>query len=609
MNRTAINTGILRKKYILEYEDFFSECDLVISAPILFTWAGSFSVHFGGISLLQKLPLKTYIGIKKNNCNCLRYKSFKAYAPHRSSFVNVPIDSFLDASGLDRVQEFLDTFKNNDNEKLGYDIYILSENDWIDTCPIYSSISLLILLVEEIIDIDFFHKLSSKENDYLHSQEFEKIFRYLWKIFLMLEHDTPLSVCGAEIINCLVTSKFPIMYMTEMRIGGGGYQNLTKIPHSLIRDHSSIDDIRYWFKTLDDISITDEIWPFRFGIVYPGYRRVVEYKNQGQENSGKVDQIKYFMERNSDLIDQKLDIPGSILGIENNSTDILKSKLTLTQLYSIEIINTYIKSFVSKDATDFIIALKQLKDLYNVVFQQHLTYKHTSFEKKFVEWLQKSSSEDNCYFIQEKAIEGDSKLLYVMSKKVFPYFNEDFEQTELTDYYNAFLDYDSVLDGIGTEGARLEMYREKKYYSDWLKNYSNHTWINNFHEKKLIEDKAELEKIKILINTVTEKIILNGTKLTSNDLPSQVYAIQVLTLLMKAPAHQIESRELPLSAYSVSKSDFMTKILRPLEKAFDKYLGEGHGITFECEGTLTEFRTKINVHPDTIWFLSEVDYK
>lgn len=607
MQRSALNTSYLRKKYLLEYEDFFSECDIVISAPILFTWAGSFVVHFGGISLIQKLPLKTYVGIKKNKLNILRYRLFKAYAPHRKNFVNVPIDTFLDLNGLERVQKFIKDHLQLSDLEQGYDIYILSENDWIDTCPIYTSVSLLLLLVNNVIDQGFFDEICNHE--YLHKNDFDLKLRLLWKMLLILEHETDLSACGAEILNCLITSKFPVMYMTEQRIGGGGYDLVTKYPHSISKlRYNDIDNIHYWFKTLDNDINENAGWSFRFGVVYPGYRRVVEYKSQGNESTAKFEQIKYFLD-NNDISNANIDENISFLGIQSTPTNILRSKLELSQLYSIQVVNKFIESFISGDESEFIISLKQLKDLYNVVFMRNLTYKHTNFEKKFTELLNKSSSDDNCYFVQEKAIEGDSKLVYVMSKKVFPYFNEDFEQTELNDYYNASLDYDSLIDGIGTEGAKLEMYRDKKYYSDWLKNYSNHTWITNFHEKKLIEDKAELDKIKVLINTVTEKIVLNGNKLTSNDLPSQIYAIQVLTLLMKSPARQIESKELPLSAYSVSKSDFVTKILRPLEKAFDKYLDPGHGITFECEGNLTEFRTKIHVRPDVIWFLNEIDYK
>ncbi|MFN7160890.1 MAG: hypothetical protein ACK4NC_04765 [Candidatus Gracilibacteria bacterium] len=605
MERLKNNSESIKKEFLLEFEEFFAQCDIVVSAPILFAWAGGFSVHFGGISLIQKLPLRTYVGVRKNGLNEIRYKSFKTYSQHRGKIIETPIDAFLDPEGLKRLTNFLkENYSDNFNNE-GLDIYILSENEWLDVCPIYTSLGLCILLAFSIIDKSFFDLISNKYDSYKNETLFNLVFRLLWKIFLLLEYSTSLPACGGEVFNCLVSSNFPVMYMTEKRIGINEYDTYTKFPHYLNKEqYNLIDKIQYWGNTFDTALNEKAKWLIRFGIVYPGFKKQVHYEEYGFSVQKKVKYINEFIIDNASLFENN-----KFFSSVDKPNEILESKLSIINFYSTNIIKRFVENFDANNIKELIIALKQLRDMFNVIYDDDLSYKFSKFEKTFNKFFEDLSSEDNIYFLQEKGITGDAKLLYAISKSSFPYFYEDFINADFHKHHNVSLDYDSLLDGIGTEGAKLEMYREKKHYSDWLKNYSNHTWISNYHEKKLVEDKAELEKVKVLINTVTEKIILNGNKLNSNDLPSQVYAIQVLTLLMKAPAHQIESKELPLSAYSVSKSDFMTKIIRPLEKAFDKYLDPDHKITFECEGNLTEFRIKLHSPVDAIWFLNEVDYK
>ena len=93
---------------------------------------------------------------------------------------------------------------------------------------------------------------------------------------------------------------------------------------------------------------------------------------------------------------------------------------------------------------DFIIALKLLKDLYNVIYEPHLSYRFSSFEKKFNNFLDNRSYDDNSYFIQEKGIMGDAKLLYVISKEMFPYFYEDLLASDFYKEGVVSLDYDSI---------------------------------------------------------------------------------------------------------------------------------------------------------------------
>lgn len=611
MERLGCNTQLLKKLFFFEYESFLSQCDVVVSAPILFSWAGGFLVHFGGNSMIQKLPLRTYVGIRKNSEGIIRYQGYRAYAPYRGKFIDVPIENFLDSHGLTKLQLFLKNHFENVYDGVGYDIFILSENDWLDTCPIYVSLAICFLLSLGEISTEMIDKFSTHFELYKDSVEFDNYFKIIWKILLQVENMTTLPACGGEVANCVVTSKFPVLYMTEERLGGGNYDNITEYPHH-IEYHQSliVDQIEYKITVLDKYVADDFVWPIRFGIVYPGYRQMVEFRDWGKTMRKKIIEMKKFVEANTDIFQLKKQNGDLFLNTLTNSTPFLRAQLGASEYYSVQIIKSFMENILNKgEIKDFIIALKQFKDVFNVIYNMNPEYKNRSFEGKFLKNLERNAMENNSYFVQEKAIQGDMKLLYVVSKKSFPYFYEDFTSAEFYKEGVVSLDYDSHLDGIGTEGARLEMFREKKYFSEWLTNYAKHAWINNYVEKRLVYEKESLDTLPIMIHLPQERIYMKGKKLNTNDIISQSYTIQVLTKLMETPGGQLANNQIPLSAYSVSKNDFQHKIIRPFMTSVEKYVGTDHGIIFECEGTFTEFRITLEDTKHILWFLNEPNFQ
>ena len=153
------------------------------------------------------------------------------------------------------------------------------------------------------------------------------------------------------------------------------------------------------------------------------------------------------------------------------------------------------------------------------------------------------------------------------------------------------------------------LYRDGHLFADWLINYANHAWVDNTERKTLLLQDETLDQFDVLLHLPKEKMFIKGKKLNTNDITSQSYTIQVLTKLMETPGGQVASRDLPLSAYSVSKVDFIHKIIRPFQTSLDKYLGDGHGISLECEGSLTEFRVTLHNPDYKIWLFNEPNFK
>ena len=63
--REPLNSRILKQRLADVYQQFFSKSSLVVSAPHFFTLAGEYIGYFGGVMVLQKLPLRIYVGLEE----------------------------------------------------------------------------------------------------------------------------------------------------------------------------------------------------------------------------------------------------------------------------------------------------------------------------------------------------------------------------------------------------------------------------------------------------------------------------------------------------------------------------------------------------------------
>ncbi|MEI6671796.1 MAG: hypothetical protein WCL02_00030 [bacterium] len=73
---------------------------------------------------------------------------------------------------------------------------------------------------------------------------------------------------------------------------------------------------------------------------------------------------------------------------------------------------------------------------------------------------------------------------------------------------------------------------------------------------------------------LSNKIYLNGRKLTSEDLHSQTGTVDILKILMENIGRDILNKDLPVSSYSKNKNDMLGKIVLPLIELIEKETGK-----------------------------------
>jgi hypothetical protein len=94
------------------------------------------------------------------------------------------------------------------------------------------------------------------------------------------------------------------------------------------------------------------------------------------------------------------------------------------------------------------------------------------------------------------------------------------------------------------------------------------------------------------LDTLHNKIYLDGQRLTSQDLHSQTATIEVVKVLIDNLEKEMSNKQLPSSSYSKNKNEMMSKIVLPLLELIEKKTGKR--LPLICKGSLYDFYMKLN---------------
>ena len=88
MTEVANNSSSLRERHGKTYQDLYSRCFLVTSAPAKFCWAGEYSHHIGAPIIVQNLPLRVYVGLEQTRPPGKIEVSDVMYVPSQDRFIS-----------------------------------------------------------------------------------------------------------------------------------------------------------------------------------------------------------------------------------------------------------------------------------------------------------------------------------------------------------------------------------------------------------------------------------------------------------------------------------------------------------------------------------------
>ncbi|MBI3495006.1 hypothetical protein HY065_00045, partial [Candidatus Berkelbacteria bacterium] len=86
----------LRQRFPEIYQDFFNRCTRVASAPHSFFWFGELAGIWGGLTVVQTLPIRFYVGLQPIDQNRFEVVGdFYAYNRAKDEFELTHFDSFV----------------------------------------------------------------------------------------------------------------------------------------------------------------------------------------------------------------------------------------------------------------------------------------------------------------------------------------------------------------------------------------------------------------------------------------------------------------------------------------------------------------------------------
>lgn len=584
-----MNSRNLKKTYFHTYERFFVENNVVVSTPFVMNWSGDILNNYCWIGLKQQIPLRLYMGYSKTNTGTISINKMYHMDFHDYNFIETNALEY--APYFNDLNKFLQKKYGKLCEKYGWiEINILSEVPrWVGLG--FGSIlalwlSVLIHTLEWNIDSTSLEQLTQKNiNEQLSDQ-----YSLFYKIFLdALEFDKHIygMISSWSKLASFFNSYYPIVSFSE------DY------------DKNTLQDITnkryFWFKLNDLYPELRDIpyVPIDYGIFYSGKPVLLEqiagdnYKNNGFIAHQITDEMKHlfgdFLEHLSpkqrpkfykELIESDQDeftkTYGKIMGI-----------ISLKMLYFMS--KVYRNGYDETSVLSLLDTFKKLRQADCVTRDSSHTFLRcikTMLEKfqwsaKYISIAPNDTTIMGWSLVFMLPLEG----FRVSIMNVIDTINKDFSWSKLL--------YANWLDGLAHEGCRIEQDLSSNKFSEFLD--GRNCIIKRTNGKIVIGDCDRLlenQKKWLLLDTMNNKIYLDGKKLTSQDLHSQSATIEILKMLLENPGKDISNKELPISSYSKNKNDMLGKIVLPLlslveEKTWKK-------LPLVCKGSLYDFTIKLN---------------
>jgi len=600
--RISINSKSLQAAFPEVYQEFFAKCDLVISANRQITWTGDYGVIYGGIMLRESLPIRTYVGISfRGRSNKIKIGSCLEFDPSKRVFLSADPETYYKNKLEHHLSEFLEKTVNIQSK--GFEIHILNELSFNrgvgQRGAFFSPLIIGILLLHEKISQIEISKWRNLDSCSLKEpiNKFDLVFRLAWK----LDNFISAAACGNNVFGALFPSVGPFVFLSklpkEIYLEAGRGLSLDSL--------SLLDRGEYWGARLSELISQGEghPWPFDYGLIHIG-----EVGNSRSSYLWAVDRIK------------------------NIKADAVNFEKQLNQYFNFS--SNIIQPAVYALATDSdnlwfnyvnILLINQLQTFlcFRDIFKSNLL---PSLADKLIEYLQREqhlfynfnlsslSTDKICSAIQSLFQEKEAANPFVVVKMVGSrrqghvmfFINSDQMKNKVNEVVStvnmkfntsAVLDYVSWLDGYAEEGGiKIEQHLAGNIHSPLVSSdilkldlYTKGNIVN----KMVKLDKLNKKEVDLLLDTIHNKIYINGKSVHADQIPTQTATIEILRKLLAQLDKDVSNKELPGQSYSSYRNEFQGKISSPLMKLM------GDKIKIDVKGELLNFTVRLEISRGT----------
>lgn len=594
--RVPSNTKALQEAFPERYREFFAKHELVVSAPAHCYLAGEHSARFGAPALIQKLPIRLFVGLQPLDRPVFELVEAPAeyYFPDRQTFVRFEVEPAVRRA----LSDFLTSAWQRSNagrhkeRPVGFAVSYLSElpsgRGFSPSAAFGSVLSVAFYLVSGELSIEELERWNSRESK---SSIFEAVFRMAWKIEQLLHTNPP---DGSLSFSALINSKSPVFYFTDWRPraegGIGGVNEIDKINY-FGRSVASLYNLSDQALSLDIALIGVGSW------LKPGFRSGQDFRRAVR------DRFSDLARRLSEVLGGAgSDLPRAhFLRAIEQPDGVFASQidaLSFATLRALESLRPILEGEASPEAIrEFISPLRMYQNALRwfeldspelIEIRQHLNLE---------------ARRKGLYGLVANKLSGagrKSDLLVVSPRGSF--------REEIVEAVSLFrrrlngqasLDYASWLDGT-TDGQAVHI-------EQWLERglISPHIAGKTYRMLRLMED-GRLERSLVVQDALPEllrqarltfveegeKIYIAGRALTSREIHSAKATLRLFQRLMIQPGTPVESRELNLKPYSDDRTELQSKLISPLKKIVNQRLKSQ--LPLLVSGGLAEYTVRLD---------------
>jgi len=459
------NSSSLKGAFPSVYGEFFNSCEIVVSAPFIFYWAGEYSVLHGGLSLAQKVPLRIYIGLETRKDKEFVITDYIAFTPALNDFEKLEFNDITERKIVRKIKEI---FIQEINLKNGFNIKILAESPLghgITTsgafCVALSAAILLFLGKIKAENIAAWASYPTKELLTDKNLDFDAVFRLAWKIESVI-HGGCASGTGSAV--AMIDSIYPVLFFTERRFGDTAENHLANFPTNISKNYGILDKIKYFVARLEEIIdlSSEPIWPIDFCLINTGISKNTEAAIRStmtiQRDLAAVEKLQKKLKN---LAKQQGKVELFFQNVKPGEfwADIMKN----SGIHNLEVVY-FIEKLLASGAPQYL-----LDDFIRLIDSCHSLYQYlelTAFEIEKIRFYLKTICECGSKLI------GGGKggdLLCVGEEGVFSQnFEQKIKKLEELCGQKIYVDYASWRDGFEKEGLKVEQFLKNNIISDFI---------------------------------------------------------------------------------------------------------------------------------------------
>jgi len=580
----------LQKNFHTVYKDFFNTHNIVLSGDGVLTWWADISHGVSALRIKQKLPIKTFCWVNFNTSGKITFRTVFHYSSVENVFKEDKFAVFFKYD-VERITLFLQNFLTENGFSGWMEIDFLAETPRWHGFSFSWVISVLLTYLLYIVT----GKLDPKV---LKGWEFsvdDPIFNELYCSTLNLSHCISLGKStGASNFTVMIpNTSLPVVYISK--------KNAINHTDDICTTDNDMKTISSSETAVYKNVITNFLWmdnaanwelPLDYGIIFTG----MEYNMFGE-----IELKKEWAKRENDHLDAFVSDMIRLLPVKDEDRTILSDLLRFdkseisrknidsTNLKILEWFDYLLKNSYNENALNaFINTMKNIgfmsfsyqKENRLFFALQYLFYQYRQFEDEEIGIIPFNTGKiGGSFFFVMKDKRSRTTL-----QKVLEHLQDD--------NHIISLDYASWRDGFSSDGVQLRQFITEKIYSDYTKEWnifftdsSGMSYFGNY------DSVIENEKDCILLDTISGRIYIRGTKLTSKDIHSQNTTIDMMKILLENLGKEVSNTKLPVSTYSQNKNEILGKVVLPLKKLAKEYFWEE--LSLICSWWITDYYLRL----------------